>query len=173
MGSRQRTAIFAAVAAACLTMRPPTAGAGTATSNMTVTATISNNCTISTPTLAFGAYDPVTTNASSDLNASTAFSLKCTTGASTTIDLGQGLNAAGGSTSTVPLRQMAAGGNKMAYYLYTDGAHTTVWGAGAATRAYTGTGATDTSVVCYGRVPSAQNLPAGSYSDTVVATINF
>ena len=149
------------------------AHAGSASSNMNVTSSIANNCTISTPALAFGAYDPIVANAAVDLAAQVAFSITCTNGASTTIDLGQGANAAGGSTPQVPLRQMINGGNKMSYYLYTDAPHTTVWGAAGATRAYTGTGAADASVICYGKIPSGQSLPAGAYTDTVVATINF
>ena len=47
---------------------------------------------------------------------------------------------AAGSTATVPLRQMASGANRLAYFLYTNVGLTTVWGAGAASRAYTGTG---------------------------------
>lgn len=37
---------------------------------------------------------------------------------------------------------------------------------------HTGTG-TATSINVYGRVTAGQNVPSGSYSDTVVATITF
>ena len=38
--------------------------------------------------------------------------------------------------------------------------------------AYTGTGASQDLTV-YGTLPGGQNVPVGSYSDTVVATITF
>ena len=48
-----------------------------------------------------------------------------------------------------------------------------VWGGTAASDVpHTGTG-TETSLTVYGRIPAGQNVPAGSYSDTVVATVTF
>ena len=41
----------------------PRASAATASANLTVTATVTNNCSITTTPVAFGAYDPVVVNA--------------------------------------------------------------------------------------------------------------
>lgn len=146
--------------------------AGTATSNMAVTATITANCTIvAGPTLAFGAYDPIVTNAATNLDGTATLSTTCTTGSTPTITLDQGLNPAVGSTATVPLRQMASGANRLAYFLYSDAARTTVWSnTGVATPTATGTAQTNT---VYGRVTSGQNKPVGSYADTVTVTVTF
>ena len=65
-------------------------GAATATSNLSVTASVSANCTISTSAVAFGAYDPLGTNATNPLNGTGSVSVTCTNGASTTVTLGQG-----------------------------------------------------------------------------------
>ena len=46
------------------------AHAGSAPANLAVSASIAANCTISTTAVAFGAYDPVVTNATTALNAS-------------------------------------------------------------------------------------------------------
>jgi spore coat protein U-like protein len=150
----------------------PAAIAGTATANLSVTATISNNCSISTAAVAFGAYDPIVTNASTAASATGTINTTCTSGDATTITLGQGANAGTGSTAAAPVRRMANGTNYLNYSLYTNSGHTTVFD-GSTGVAVTGTGAqVGTSV--YGSIPAGQNtLPAGSYSDTVVATVTF
>lgn len=148
--------------------------AGTATSNLSVTATVSANCTISTAPVAFGAYDPVSANATTALNGSGTITVTCTSGSTGTITLGQGSNPAGGSTDAAPARQMKdAGTDVLAYALYQDSGRTTVWGNTAGTGvADVGTGAVQ-NVTVYGAVAAGQNVPAGSYSDTVLATVTF
>jgi len=65
------------------------------------------------------------------------------------------------------------GTNYISYSLFQDSARTTAWGNTAATGVvHTGTG-TLTSISVYGQMAAAQNVPAGSYSDTVVATVTF
>ena len=148
--------------------------AATATSNLSVTASVTANCTISTTPVAFGAYDPVVTNASAALNGTGAVSVTCTNGATTTVTLGQGGNADTGSTAAAPVRRLKdAGTNFLSYALYSDTGRTTVWGDTAPTGvAHTGSG-TLTALTVYGQIPGGQNVAPASYSDTVVATITF
>jgi spore coat protein U-like protein len=148
--------------------------AGTATSNLAVTASVTANCTITTSPVAFGAYDPVSVNASTALNGTGTLNVTCTSGASTTITLGQGANANTGSTDAAPARRMKdSGSNFLTYSLYQNTGRTTVWGNTAGTGvANTGTGS-QVAVTVYGAVDAGQNVPAGSYSDTVVATVTF
>lgn len=162
------------LAMACiLILAASSAFAGTATSNMSVSATVSANCTISAGALAFGAYDPVVANAASPLPGTATITVTCTNGSPATLTLDQGLNPAGGSTNAAPLRQMASGGNFLSYALFQDNAFTIPWGNTAGTGvAYTGTGVSG-SVSVFGQVAAAQNVPAGTYNDTVVATITF
>lgn len=149
----------------------PAAQAGTATANLDVSASIAANCTISTNPLAFGAYDPISTNASTPLTATGSIQTTCTNGASANITLDQGANPDTGSTASVPLRRMVNGSNFMNYDLYSDSGDTTTFD-GTTGVNVTGTGAAvDTTV--YGSVPAGQNLPTGSYADTVVATVTF
>lgn len=149
--------------------------AGQATASLSVTANIAANCILSTAPVAFGTYDPVNANAGSgsDLAGTGTVTATCTNGSDGTITLGQGAHPAAGSTDNVPLRQMQSGAEVMGYYLYSDSGRTTVWGNTAGTGVvHHGTGAaTDVSV--YGRVPKGQVLAAGSYTDTVIVTINF
>ncbi|BAY20616.1 hypothetical protein NIES2100_03580 [Calothrix sp. NIES-2100] len=160
--------VFASVAI------PMTAMAGSATSNLGVSASVTANCTISTSALTFGAYDPVSANASSALTGTGSVTTACTSGASATITLGQGSNADTGSTDAAPLRMMSdGGGNNLSYGLYTDAGHSTAWGNTSGTGvAHTGTG-TAAQITIYGSIAGGQNVPAGSYSDTVLATVSF
>lgn len=176
--SRRPQSLLWAVAlgSAVLWMAAP-AQAQTATGSMDVSATVSANCVISAGALAFGTYDPVVAHASANLDGTAALTITCTDGAAATITLGQGSNSDAGSTDPLPLRRMISGANYLSYHLYQETGRTTVWGNDAASDVeYTGTGVetvgTPTTTV-YGRVPSGQNVPAGSYADTVVATISF
>lgn len=162
------------MAMACiLVLCASSAFAGTATSNMSVSATVSANCTITAGALAFGAYDPIVTNATNPLPGTATLTVACTNGSPSVITLDQGLNPAGGSTNAAPLRQMASGGNFLSYSLFQDNALTVPWGNTNGTgSAYTGTGVSG-SVTVYGQVSGGQNVPSGTYNDTVVATITF
>ena len=148
--------------------------AGTATSNLSVTASVAANCAISTSAVAFGPYDPVVANAATALPGTGTVSVTCTTGSGATITLGQGAHAGGGSTDAAPARRLNDGGTHfLTYELFSDAGLTTVWGnTGGTGVAYTGTG-TQSNLTVYGSVDAAQNVPVGSYSDTVVATVTF
>lgn len=173
--TKLKARMLTATAAAGLALGASSIGmAATATSNLSVTATVTSNCTIGTTAVAFGAYDPVSANATTPLNGTGTVSVTCTSGASATITLGQGSNAAAGSTDAAPLRRMKdAGTDLLSYALYQDSGHATSWGNTAGTGiAQTGTGTT-ANLTVYGQVAAGQNVPAGSYSDTVVATVTF
>ena len=166
---KQLSLAIALVASATL------AHAATSTANLAVSATVTANCSISaTSALAFGAYDPVVANASTDLDGTGTISVTCTSGAPATITLGEGANANTGSTAAAPLRRMTDGSsNYISYSLYSDSGRTVIWGNDATVDvATTGTGAAEAHTV-YGRIASGQNVPAGSYNDTVVATVTF
>lgn len=146
-----------------------TVSAATATANLTVSATVTNNCTISTSALAFGAYDPIVTHASANLDGSGGVTVTCTKGAVTTIGLGLGANA------SASVRRLASGANYLTYEIYQETGRTTVWGTtGAALLSVAAAPSFEArSFSVFGRVAAAQDVPAGSYTDTVVATVNF
>lgn len=156
--------------------------AASASANLAVSAAVSQNCTISTTALAFGAYDPVVANASAALNASGGVTVACTKGATgLTIGMGNGANASGSQ------RRMLGGtsGGLLNYNLFqppnnTPGTActfpgTTAWDTGAGVLALTDapSKADRTYNVC-GTIPGGQDVSADpSYTDTVSATINF
>ncbi|MBI4475967.1 MAG: spore coat protein U domain-containing protein [Acidobacteria bacterium] len=145
--------------------------AGSAQATLNVSATVANNCTISTAAIAFGSYDPVVTHASTALDSTGTVTIACTKGANTTIELGLGANASGSQR-----RMKDSGTNYLNYELYQPDGFTTVWGLLSAGNAYTPAAAPSKAARSFtvnGRVAAGQDVPAGSYSDTVVATVNF
>jgi spore coat protein U-like protein len=168
-----RLVIASAIAASAPFLGPMEASAATNTADLDVSAEVSANCTISTIALAFGSYDPVVAHASAALDGQGTVTVTCTNGSTTVITLGQGLNADAASTDASPVRQMVSGANQLSYALYSDSSRTTPWGNTSETGvSHVGSGAS-TNLTVYGSVSGGQNVPAGSYSDTVVATVTF
>jgi len=174
------------VSAATLGMGLGTGASAAATDNLTVSATVPQTCTISTTPVAFGSYDPTGAQSTADLPGAGTLLVTCTNGAG---DTGIGATAItltlddGGNFSTT--RRMAAGTNYLGYELYQPTATTAGAACGALTQRWGTTGGEiftpaiaswdgtqKTFNVC-GNVPQAQNVPPGSYSDTVTATVNF
>lgn len=140
--------------------------AATATADLSVSAMVVSNCTISAGTVAFGNYDPVGANATTDLDANGTVTVQCTRGTSAAVGLDPGDHFSG-------TRRMSDGGTEfLTYELYSDAPGGTVW-TNAATVAYVAPNRSPQDLTVYGRVPGAQDAAAGSYSDTVVATITF
>jgi len=137
------------------------------TSNITVTATVAKSCTIADGSIAFGAYDPLS---GAVVDQTGTLSFTCTKTVPVTVDLGLGGKPSGAlrgmltTGSTVPLT----------YQIYSENTRTTVWGTGTGSNfASTGTGSAVT-LTMYGRIQASQTtVVPGSYTDTVVATLNF
>lgn len=149
-----------------LAMSQMALGAATQTASLSVTATVAAKCTIAAPnTLAFGDYDPLVDHASSSLDSSATLSVACTKGAPDVwVGLGTGSNN----------RQMSNGSDLLQYELYADAGRSSVWGDSSATGvSYSAASKAPQALTVYGRVPAGQDVGAGSYSDSVVATINF
>ena len=158
----------AIILGACATFATP-AQAGTQSSNLSVSATVSANCTISTTPLDVGSIDALSASA---VTGTGGVSITCTNGSgwTATADVGTG------SGATFATRRMTAGGNTLDYSLYTTSGYATVWGDGTgSTGTITGTGTGSAqSVTVYGRIPGGQNsVPAGSYADTVSVTVTY
>jgi spore coat protein U-like protein len=149
------------------------AGAATDTANMAVSATVTNNCTITTAPLAFGTYDPVDTNLATPKTGSGHVFVTCTSGANATVTLDDGVNGDTGSTDAAPLRRLVNGLAFLDYALFSNGGLTTAWASDTTNDvAHVGDG-TETDLEVFGQIPAAQQVVAGSYTDTVVATVTF
>lgn len=169
---------MATAAALGAAMIPGTASAGTATTALAVSATVVNNCTITTAPLAFGTYDTV---GGAALNGTGTVTVACTSGATSTIGFALGGHASGS------VRRMSdvAVVNFLSYEIYqppsnTPGAAcsfpgTTVWGTAGAnllSLSAAPSKAGRTYNIC-GTINAGQDVPAGGYSDTVNATVTF
>lgn len=161
------------IAAAALAT-PAASLAGTSTGTLSVTASVSQNCLINSPTLAFGSYDPIVTNATTALTASATATFTCTEGASAVYVTANTGGNTGHATGTT--RAMAGGSGYLSYELYTDSGHTLVWNttnSGGHTYTPSFASSQTANATVYGSIPAGQNVPVASYSDSVTMTINF
>jgi spore coat protein U-like protein len=168
-----RLAGLASAFGLCAALLPGAASAaGSANSNVNVSATVTQNCTISTTTnIAFGAYDPVTVSAVTD--ATGAVKLTCTK-AATGITLT--LNAGTGTPVAPDTRAMkgAANSNFLSYDIYESGTYATRFPTTPIAEVVSGGITTPTTVSLFGQIKAApQDVSVDTYSDTVQATVNF
>lgn len=161
------------VKSAFYTLFAPTSCTGqvvttTALPSFTVTAPVTNNCTISTTSnMTFTGAGLLTTA----INSTATLGVRCTANDAYRIKLNGGING------TVAQRNMklTTGTALIPYLLYTDSNRTLLWGDGSSgTSTYTATGTGNIqSVTVYGRVPAQSAPQPGNYEDTVTATIEF
>lgn len=144
--------------------------AQTGSDNLAVSATVTENCVVTTSPVLFGNID-VTSNAV--IENTGGISVTCTSGTAWAASANSGASG----TATLANREMVNGVNKLSYALYVDAGRSTIWGDGVGettgTFNGTGTGSAQASTV-YARIPAGQTgLPAGAYSDTVVVTVTY
>lgn len=143
--------------------------AGTAPGRLAVSATARANCMVRSPLgLDFGTYHPKA-GASHPVDVAAAvISIQCTKGSPgvrIALDAGQGF--AGGRRALENDRR-----ERIEYELYTGPDRTQPW-SGSQTVTYLATSGSSTPLTLYGRVfPPASPRP-GTYSDTVLAMVNF
>ena len=155
----------AAIGGVALLMGPAIpALAGNGGDNIGVSATVNNVASVTAGSLDFGNYDPIIANGSDPKAGSATISVDATTGSTYTIALDSGQNA------TSSQRRLTDGSsNYLDYDLYSDSNHQDAWDN---TTSRSGSGSSQDYTV-YGQIPAAQNVPAGSYSDTVAVTVAF
>lgn len=169
-----RTLIVASVAALPLAIASLPAQAGQTQTTFQVTATVVTSCVInSAGNLGFGNYD---VTAGTALTGTSTININCTKNAPYTIALDYGSH--GGTAANRIMQDTAS--DSLNYNLYTDSGHTLVWNSscGTGNNCDSGTGAgpgvgNEQTYTVYGQIPAGQNVPAGSYSDTITVTVNF
>ncbi len=134
------------------------------------------NCSVSATALAFGTYDPFSSS-----SIDSAGNIEVTCGAiilGATISYEISLST--GSSGTYINRTLENGSSSIAYNLYTDAGRSQVWGDQTGGTNIVSDGyllnllynrSEDYPV--YGRIPGSQNVPAGSYTDTILVTVIF
>ncbi|MDE1916580.1 MAG: spore coat protein U domain-containing protein [Sphingomonadales bacterium] len=131
------------------------------------------SCTASTSGLNFGSYDA---SSSVPNDATGTVTLNCTGLVSLAGNIT--LTASPGNSGSAATRKMTRGSSILGYNLYTDINRTAVWGDGQ--------GGTSTinsplngllifsqNATIYGRISTHQWAPVGTYSDTIVVTIEY
>jgi spore coat protein U-like protein len=135
------------------------------TATMQVTATVNDNCTVSTSDLAFGAYS------GAQLDSTATIIATCTNLTGYSI----GLNAGVVGASTTSRQMSGPGTDRLNYGLYHEAGRTTNWddiGGANPLSGQVGTGAAQ-NITVYGRIPAGQFVQAGSYSDTIQVTLQY
>ena len=128
-------------------------------------------CTAGATGVVFGGYVS---------NVATLSSGQVTVGCLATVGSGTAAYAIslGMGSGSFSQRTLKFGSSSLAYNLYVDAAHVGVWG--------DGTGGTSTvsdsygvsalvtkNYPVYGRIPASQNVPAGSYTDSIMVTVTY
>lgn len=131
----------------------------------TVTANNAITCTATASDLNFGTV----TTLASNLDVNGSASVTCSNGAAYRVLLNNGLSGTGPTN-----RKMTLGGNEVTYGLYRNAARTLAWGSTSGVNSVSGTGTGSAqSLTIYGRVPTQTQPPPGTYSDTIVMTVEY
>jgi len=117
------------------------------------------SCTVNTTAVSFGMYW-----GDVPLSSTGTITVSCNRPATTVVQLDNGQHVFAGFAT----RKMAATfPNKISYNLYTDPAHTNIWGDGTS-GSLTVSGK---NLTIYGQMPAGQTVTPGTYSDTVLVTV--
>jgi spore coat protein U-like protein len=126
-------------------------------------------CTISTTPISFGAYNVFNTSPTA---ANGTITYRCGNA-----DHNITVAISTGASGTFTNRTLKKSAESLTYNLYLDAAFTSIWGDGSGVTATYHIGnppnGVDVNLTVYGQVPALQDVSAGSYTDTVVASIIF
>lgn len=135
-------------------------------------------CSVSAVPVAFGIYDPL--NASALLSSGSVVTT-CTVTAGQAKQTTVTSSFTSGSSGTYVNRTMLNGANPLLYNLYLDAAYTKVAGdgtggssTGSATLSLTNSNPTQTwTETIYGSMPASQDAAPGTYTDSIMVTVNY
>ena len=135
--------------------------------NFSVQAQNTATCNLSATAMNFGTLANLTT-AQATTN---QIAITCTTGSVYAVALNNGMNGGTGPTNRI---MVSPSNQKLSYGIFKDAAHVQAWGATTGTDTLTGTGTgVSQNLTAYALLPAQGNPSAGTYSDTVVVTINY
>ncbi len=128
-----------------------------------------NTCTISATAISFGSYDVFSATA---LTGTGTITFACLQSKPITVSLSAGNSGSYGT------RNLNNGSNTLQYNLYTTAGLTSVWGDGTGSTAVYSDSAppknnVNVNVTVFANVPAGQDVVAGTYTDSIIATINF
>ena len=149
---------------------PGIANAASSTTNVPVNATVAQVCSITTSSsLSFNVYDPVNVNLTAPLNATGQISVACSKGATgMTIGLDNGAHVVGQQRQMLGTLNLAFLGT----CTFPGSTNWTNVGNGLLSLTNATTSTARLYNVC-GSIPGGQNVASDTYTDVVIATINF
>ena len=135
------------------------------TGTFEVKTTVVASCNITLPTtIQFAAYDPLS---STPDDVTAIMTIACSQGSATQISLNNGTtNGISGPAA------MTDGTHPLLYQFRKDSFTGTLWN-GATLNTGTAPSTVGRDFTIYGRIPAQQDVPVGSYTDTVTATVLF
>lgn len=137
------------------------------TANLKVSATVVANCIVTTTDINFGNYDPVGANATAPLDAEGSVTIACTRGTLARVSMGFGTNASGNT------RRMTNGQAFLNYEVYINPQRNTPWNSNYSFTGGAAPSSAPRTMQVYARVPQGQDVPPGSFSDTLLVAILF
>lgn len=161
-----RVHVLHALLAACLVaVLGGPATAATTSGTLSVSVVVRPSCTVSGATLDFGTYS---SGQAADLTGFAQISYSnCPAG-----ELRFELN--GGANGTATARKLSDGrGGLLNYAIYRNSARTQNFGQGSEAKLVTLTAPGSGQVSIYGKIPGGQAVAGGTYTDTVVITLDF
>ena len=154
------------IAAACLVAPVPSAYAA-----------VTFTCTVNATGIAFGTYNPLSPTGDSSVG---SWTVTCNAIGSGSATVAGTLTLSTGLSGTYTARTMKSGTHALQYNIYLTPSHTQVIGDGSAgTFALSDSGTVTAGQVyqitgsMYGFMPPSQDVPAGSYSDSIVVTVTY
>jgi spore coat protein U-like protein len=143
----------------------------------TAQAAVTFTCTVSATGVAFGTYNPL--NAAGDSTVG-SWSVTCNAIGSGSATVAGTLTLSTGSSGSYATRTMRSGTHTLNYNIYLTSSHGQVIGDGTAgTFAPADSGTVTAGQVyqvtgsMYGFMPALQDVPAGSYSDSIIVTVTY
>jgi spore coat protein U-like protein len=128
------------------------------------------SCSVSTVGVNFGGYS---TLSASNVSSTGTITINCNRKISTVLSIGASPNSGGFQPRQM---KMASGSDLLSYNLYTTSAQTTIWGdgtSGTSTVPLSVYRSTPKDAIIYGLLPASQDVYVGSYSESLVVTVDF
>ncbi|WP_074254702.1 Csu type fimbrial protein [Vannielia litorea] len=132
----------------------------------TVSAQLEASCEIDVSSMNFGV---IPTQLTAPVDQTASLNVRCSDATPYTVTLGQGT---GGGTDPAR-RRMKNGANVLEYGLYRDAARSAVWGATPTTDLDATGAGLNQGYTIYGRIHAGQSAEFGTYTDSVVVTVNY
>jgi spore coat protein U-like protein len=136
--------------------------------------TLAAGCSVAATAVNFGTYNPLS-GTPDDAAGTVTFSCNLLGG----LFMSWTVSLSTGNSSSYSPRLLNSGVSTLSYNLYTSAAHASVWGDGTGVTSVMSDqrllviGSNTFNYPVYGRIPAGQDAAAGSYTDTIVVTVNY